>query len=760
VALASAFAAGLFMVVMPLAFYFFDPIVLQPPLVLTQNQSAESTVFLLMIAVITPVAIALALLLTRRIDSGPNRDGLVPLTAVLVSMLGLGVLLIRLSTDLPWGDGRKAILVGGVIWTVLAMSLLWRAGGSKRWKVAAILSSRRRGLVTFAVFAAIAGALSFVRFGHIDLVVLLSGFVVVALVSLAYYRSSAVSLPSRWGITIDVVALILVILAVPDMLIMYPESTGDFWRAYSTSIVQFHQSLFLGPASQVIHGSTLLVDTVSQYGVGSIYAIAGFFKIAPISGFTLGFFDGVLSALIFGAGYGVLRMAGANRAIAAGAMVTAVITFAWGLTYPMGGLLQHGAIRFGLPMAVIVPVVAGARWPRSWKYLRWLALFTIGLSSIWALEAFLYVTFTAAGLIGFASLWQPRSSRLRWLIAKAAWVVTAWLAAHVLLALATLVASGSLPEWGLYLAYLRDFLGGDIGDLTYDISRWSPSILVFGVYVVSTAALVVLSVGNRAFTRSRPATFLALSGLTAYGTVLFSYYDNRSLDHVLPYVCLPALLVSATWLSLVLDRSVGISRHVRSASLAGGLGLAVLAVASVWPSAGHRGQDSLLAYVVPGGESLRGGLHRLWNPPPVTGGALSGQQLIDQYWPGRDKVAVLTLPDLDVEILDRAQRANQLEITDAKENSWVPGPLAPRIEAATARLGPGDRLLMDSTALTVFATLKAHPEADRRTLENSTGLKIVQIDALATLAESFSLKTVDRGEDGIYVIELEPDRGN
>ena len=42
--------------------------------------------------------------------------------------------------------------------------------------------------------------------------------------------------------------------------------------------------------------------------------------------------------------------------------------------------------------------------------------------------------------------------------------------AHVVFAGATLAATGELPDWGEYLAYLREFLVGRVGDLTYDVA--------------------------------------------------------------------------------------------------------------------------------------------------------------------------------------------------------------------------------------------------------------------------------------------------
>lgn len=755
VALAAAIAVGLFMVGMPLAYKIFEPAYFPPPFP-SPNQDAETAVYLAMVFLVAPFSILASWWLGRRIQAGPNRDCLPSLVAVLIALLGIGILLIRLSSGLPWGDGLEATLGGGLVWIALAGFALWRAGSDRPWRPAALISRNQRALFLLAAAAVLAGLLSFVRFGNVDPAVLFLGLVIVTIVSTVYYRSRARLSPGRWGIPADVIVLVLVVLAVPDMVILYPEAAvTNADLGMNTYVIQFHQSLFLGAASQVLHGSALLVDTVSQYGIGSIYLIAAFFEVAPIGNFTLGFFDGVLTGFMFGLGYGILRMAGVNRLVAATAMLTAVITLAWGLKYPVGGLLQHGAIRFGLPMLLIAPVVASARWPRSRTVMKWFALIVVGLSSIWALEAFMYVTFTALGLTLIAATWQPRETLRRWLLTVAGSMLAAWVVTHVLFALITLIASGSLPEWGLYLSYLRDFLAGDIGDLTYNVSRWSPSLLVFGAYLLSAFALVAITARDRAYVDGRRATFLAIAGLTAYGVVLFSYFDNRSLDHVLPYVCLPALLVVTIWLGLILDPSSGFSNRTRTAALASGLAVAALAIANVWPAAGHRSEDSLLAYAIPGGNSLSQGFDRIWNPPPLTAGALPGQLLVEQYFPGQDKVPVVTVPDLDVEILDRTDRANQLGFTDAKENSWVPGPHQPRIEEATAELKAGDRMLLDTPALTAYQGYRAHPDIDENALSAATNLKQLQLDVLQSVAERFNLREVAKGDAGMYVVELE-----
>ena len=665
VVLAGCIAIAGFMILMPLVLLNTEYTVLSPALP-SHKQNAESAIYLLMIVLVSPAALLLAWLAVSKIRSGPNCGCLPGLVSALVVPLGFGLYLVSHSTDLPWGRGVDPTLILGCAWAVLALAAVLAACRDREMPGLAKLETFERPLMAAAALAVVAAVLSVVKFEHVDLVALLVGLVAVGLATWAYASQRVPDLPRRWGIAFDVLCVLVVILAVPHLADGDPGTNG-YGSAYINQIVQFHQGLFLGVASQILGGSTLLVDTVSQYGIGSIYLIAAFFEIAPAGLSTLAFFDGLLSGLVFGMAYGVLRMSGVNRVVAAVAMATAVITLAWGLTYPIGALLQHGAIRFGLPMVLIAPVVAGMRWPRTWPVMKWVALAVVGISSIWALEGFLYVTATVAGLIVMSTVWAEPGTRISHLLKACAAVIASWVTTHLLFVLVTLLASGSLPDWGLYLTYLREFLSGEVGDFTYDMTAWSPGLAVFAVYVISAFGIASLSIGRREFVLARKPAFYALASLTAYGLMLFSYFDNRSVEHVLPYVSLPALLVLAVWLGLILERANAAPKTLKVIAVATALSLAAVAVSSVWPAATERGKSSMLAFAIPGGKSLPDALDRTWNAPPVRPSSETGHQLIDEYFPDQDAVPVVTIPDLDIEMLVRSGRHNQLGINDASE---------------------------------------------------------------------------------------------
>ena len=223
----------------------------------------------------------------------------------------------------------------------------------------------------------------------------------------------------------------------------------------------------------------MLVDTASQYGVGSIYFLAGWFELVPIGYGTLGLLDGVLTALFFAAGYARRCGSPAYR----GRWRPPRWRWGWCVLvfnreYPVGALPQEGPLRFGLPMVLVLArrrrVRAGGRRrarPRAGAR-RGRASRRSGRSrrspTPWppsprsaACESWL-----ARRRRGCA--WLVRAGRPR--------LALACLAAHLLFAAATLAARGPAARVGPVPVADRAFLVGDLGDVTYDFSRWSPGL--------------------------------------------------------------------------------------------------------------------------------------------------------------------------------------------------------------------------------------------------------------------------------------------
>ncbi len=754
IALSSLLALGAFMLIAPIL-HTIVPITKLPEPLPDHHQDAETLLFVVAFAILLPLGMRVGATVTDRIAAGPNREALSPLVAALTAALVLVLLVARAIS------GGLGLGIGAAVWLVSAALLLRRAAAPQGWNGAIRLAPKAGPLWALAALVAGGSALAFASLTSISWPLLLLGLLLVASLLVARERFAIPSAPRRLSPIADSAVVVMLLLAIPNLAVFASGERG-IDAAVETSIIQFHQNFFLGPANQILHGDAMLVDTLSQYGVGSIYFLAGVFNLIPISNASLALVEGVLSALMFIGAWAVMRIAGVSRLLAGSAMLVAVIALVYGLQYPLGGLLQHGAFRFGLPIGVVAGAVAESRWPRAAAPARLLQLLTVAVASIWALEALAYTLLTVFAVIAIGVVAAPAGRRAAVLRRWGLQLLAACLTAHLLLAAITLAATGELPDWGWYLNTLREFLFGQIGDLTYDFSPWSPGLAVGALYLVSAAAVGTL-LWRRPDVVERERTMLvAIAGMTAFGVALFSYIVNRSADHIIPYVSLPALTLGALWLTLIERPVFAVPAGARRAGRALSLTVSVLLIAVAASSVDTRLHQSALAFARPGGASLSAALERIWDPPPVRAPAAEGERLLAEQMPGQSRSSVLTSADLAVEILIRSERGSSVPLGDPWEDSFVPddhlGPLGAYVDG----LEPGELILIDPAARDVFELYRREPDLDP--LAQAAGGVTLIPNGLATLQEwtlkeigkRFDLKMVADSPSGLEVVELVP----
>jgi hypothetical protein len=723
----------------------------------SQKQDAETALYLLAFAVILPVALIAVPRLADAVAAGPHAAALSALAALLASGLAAAVLLVRLSGVVPGGGGKAALLGAVVLWSLAAAALLWRCASAKPWRLAATLADVAPLLWVAAGALAFGALLTVTDVGSLSPLALALGVLAIPAAVLVGERLGPSRLSGGPGWLVDVVILVLLALAVPDLVIITPEDPASTpLDRFGHGVIQFHHDFLLGPANQVLGGQPMLVDTASQYGVGSIYFIVGWFEIVPIGYGTFGLLDGVLTGLYFAAGYCVLRLAGASRVLAAAALVVGLIALVLNREYPVGALPQEGPLRFGLPLVLILATVTAERLPRRSAALHAAGLGVLAISSIWALEAFALTGATFAALVSFRAWLLPTGGRARWLLRQAGLALAACAGAHLLFAAATLVGAGELPDWGQYLAFLDVFLRGDLANLTYDFARWSPALAVGAAYLASAAALVLLARRLPGVASRERLALLAIAGTTAYGIVVFNYFVDRSAAHVLPYVCLPLLLTAAQWLALLLGLRPSVKPAVVRGVLALACGVAVLLTSVAWNSVGPRFENSALAHVFPGGDSPGSALDRLVHFPPLNPNSVGGARVLERFLPGERRSVVLAQANLATETLMRSERANRLPLADPWEDSFVADERVPALRDAVAELQPGDRVLLDDGMLAALDALREQPGADplRPSVPGSPSAPL-QLFALSELAERFRLRTIHRSSEGFVVVELE-----
>jgi hypothetical protein len=725
-----------------------------------RNQSVKTALYVVAFLVLVPGAVLLVPRVADRLAAGRNGQAVGLLASGLWLALCAVIIAAHISARLPWGDGLGVALVAACCWWLLALAIVWRALRPQPWPLL-LAGARNAPAVTVAAGVATALAvLCVTRLHGLPVTALVVG-AVGAIGSVEVYRRFPLrSLSARNAAVVEVLIVALLFLCVPDLVIFEPSRT-PFLTVYNHLTIAAQENYLLGPANQLIHGGTMLVNTVSQYGVGSIYFLAGWFHLAPIGYGTVGFLDGILTGLTFVASYYLLRLAGVSRLLASTAMALGVIALLYNLTFPVGALAEHGPLRFGLPLAALVAVAGGLRSPRRAAPARWSLLLVIAVASIWSIEAFAYTVFTLASMAAIMVASSAPEVRLRWLRGWALAAVFAVVVAQLTLAGATLVATGQLPDWGQYFAYFNNFIFGGLANVSYPFARWSPGLAVGALYL-SSAIATTLVIARIPSVRTRESrAMIAIGGTTAYGIALYSYFDNRSSTYLLLYVALPALLTGVLWLSLLLRLSRRAMPVAGPRVLAFALTIAIVVLAAAWSPISARFSDSALAYIVPGGPSLRSALHRLWHPSALDPRAPEGQRLLARYMPGQNRSLVLTLDsgDLETEILIRSQRGNLLPIGDSVEESLVPSAREPVLRSAIAGLHVGERLLINRTAQTYLGTLRSRPSYDPLAGPHPNLVSGLEEWVLSEIARRFELRKVYDDRRGFIVEQLEPHVG-
>lgn len=671
-----------------------------------QNQGVKTGLYIAAFAVILPLALIFAPRIADRIARGPNDAALPAFTASLVAALAASIIVIRLSGGLPWGDGVRGVAIAIAAWASSAAVAIQRAASDRPWPTLHRLE-RTAPAPQLVAAALVFGTLLCLTSGHsLSAAPVLLGALVAAGVLIASERVRWPR-PRRAYLVFDVVLIVFLILAIPDT-VVFNSSSAVPNVYFDPGVVQFQHDWILGSANQLLGGGALLVNVpVSQYGVGLIYFLDAWFHLAPIGYGTFGFLDGLLTALFYVAAYGVLRLAGVRRLLAASALVLAVLTLVYNFQFFVGQLPEEGPLRFGLPIIVLTAFVAAARRPAHARLVRLVAMAALGVSAVWAVEAFAYTAFTYAAIALVETWLLAPGERRRWLIRTAVHAAAACIVAHVVLALATLAGTGQLPHWGQYLGYVSEFLfGGQAGSITYGFANWSPGLAVDAAALISAAALVLLLRRRPALARRDPPLLVAITGSTAYAIAIASYTDNRSSTYLFLYVAVPVLIAGVLWLSLLRAPGTASSLPLRRWSLAFALAVAVLLFSGAWPAIGQHFSRSVLAHAYPGG-GLRAALTRLWHPPPIDPRAPVGERLLARYMPGRHELVLLpTLSDLGLEILMRSGRSSALPIGDPKADSLVPSVWVPIIRAAVKKLRVGERMLIDRTGLQIVAALR------------------------------------------------------
>jgi hypothetical protein len=723
-------------------------------LLVGDTEGTEWGLFIAAFAVLLPAAILVGVREAAVERRGPGGTA----TVALASGLGLTAVLVASRLVRHFGGDTAAAV------TLCCLIGLWAIGilafaGSRALHRAAELARARLGDVALAwSAAAVLPALMLVMVGPIlprPLSLIVSVAIGAALLA-AYLMLRPAERFGRWaGIALDVAVVLLVLGLVDDVTVwisssqMQPDPTLG-GGTIAAGWLPVHYNLFLGPANDVLHGRVLLVDTYSNYGVGNIYFLAGFFKLAPLGYGTMGLLVAAALAVEYAVAYLTMRLAGCSRLIAAAAMAAAIVSSVFHIDGSPTLFLSLGAQRWGFGYLLILLAVLSARRQRQW--IRFAMAAIVGIAAIWSVEAFAYTAATFAAIVAYEALVvAPAGERLRALVRTAAPAVAAAVAAQLALTVATLLASGGhWPDWGGYFAIVRAYGKNGVGSVL--APPWWPELAVPGFLFISALVTAALTRLRPEFEAENRPALIALAAVTAFAISGFTYVVlATSADPVLR-TDLPAIIAAALWVHLAGRAGGSVPRAVRTAFAALAFWLVGVFVVKGWSDFVHRADRTPLVAALPGtGGSLRHDLSTITGNPPLDPRSVEGAALLDRYWPGQTKALVLVRADLAVETLVRAGRANLLPVPDTLMYGLALHSSEQRILPSLRAIPPGTLMLTEDFYLT--------PGAKRDFIVSNSGPLPLERFVLRNLRRRFRLVPVVRAPDQFVIVRLTPRSG-
>jgi len=720
------------------------------------TERAQRALYVAAFVLLLPIAVLTA----SQLASDERRRSVLPLMATVAAagfgLLLLGSRLLSLHAAAPsWTQAAKLVGVAALGAALLALVV------QPRWSAPLARFPRPRGWPAALAGAAALAALPAVFLpGVVTTWRVVLSLAVAALAALAYLRFPRTTLPRPLALGADLLVPLLIVLAVVDLTGPYPpgqelSSGGALSPASIVPIAQVHQSFYLGPANDVLHGRGLLVDAGAVYGPGVIYVLALWFKAAPIGYGALAIFGGLVTAVQCVLGWAVLRLSGCGRILAAGTLLAAVLGTVLAALGSPGLFLNVGGLRFAAPYVLILIAVLAARRGDAGRTTTPGLLVALAATSLMSIEVFAYSAATFLAIVGFGAASSSRSLSEggRTFGGALARGIGACVAAHILFALGTRAYGGGWPDWGWYLAYVRTWSKSELPGGT--VAPWSAGWVLGGAYFASLAAVAVLLAVNRQHVRRMAVPLVTISASATLGAVYLTYFLSHPHDPFLPFIALPALVVCAVWLRVLLAGE-GLSAPVRAAGAALAAWILAMVVATSFSGAMDRWPRTALAHLLPGGHSFVGDLQREWDSPPLDSRATRAEALLERYFPS-DRALVLVEPDLGMEALIRSGRANLLPISYPYQDQVVPRESGPRVSKAIGRLTAGTPMLVQlgrpgaSAASPTLRVLRAF-----RAVGPRERLGPLQLDALHQIQARFRFQPLAIGPDGLEVVRLVP----
>ena len=712
-------------------------------LVVGHTEGVDTAVFLAAFAVALPVAVIAVARRGSWSPVAPEAESWIAGVAAfgLVVVLALARIVDEIAND---GGGGPVVLLALIAGWFAAMAIVVPRAAGRSLHPARVFGGAAWPWVSGALAVVLIVALACGELpARGDIVISLA----LAAALLAVHRLLS---PDRLGravtVAFDLVAVAVILLLVGDVSIFTIDAAS--WG------LQLHQNSFLGATNDVLEGRTMLVDTYSIYGVGSIYALAALFDVVPIGYGSFGLVVAAGFALTCVAGYAILRLAGASQVLAITATAAAIASSVFSTVATPATFPSLGILRWGFAYLLVLLAVWSARRGRGGRGVDVASAVVVGLSSVWSFEVFVYTGVTYAALTAYraGALPQGAGGLRAWarMVAPAALAVVVM---QLLLVLFTVVRAGELPNWGDYFAIVREFSTGPYNRLV--APPWWIGIAIGALLFASAVTVAAVLRRLPSYAEENRTSLLAIAGLTAFGIATLTYSVRFSSADAVARADLPAVMVTALWVQLA-DRSQ-LARFARTALALIAFWLAALLIVASWDHMEREAGRSALIAALPGNDrSVESEISRVWDNPPVQQRSAAAEGLLNRYWPQQDEALVLLHPDLSVEALMRTSRVNLLPVSSVLADNLVAEESWERVRPVVDRLEPGTLMLTEPFYLTPGAT-RDYVNPDSPPLE----LEQLVIDRIR---ERFHLQPVTEervgfdplmGDDELVVVRLE-----
>jgi hypothetical protein len=651
---------------------------------------------------------------------------------------------------------------------VLAALVVVPASLALAWRRSRTPEVQQRGssgaLVMLALTTAVLCAAKLTSPAHTSLALLL-GLVGVRIATALGWRRAGCTIGQSWSPSVAIVPVLLVIAAVP----FFPVATLNpaniaIAAAASIAIVilvtlvgalprpvrgvvdvgavslctllvvylgrpvtelALNQNYFLGPTIDVLHGHPMLVSTFSQYGFGMFDALAAFFSVSPIGYGTFTLLLSALTALLFASVYVVLRLCTNSQVVAIAGLVVSVVLNVFGQLSNYTVYPSTGVLRFGLVWLVILLSVGAARSARHERLLDVLVLVVVGAAGAWSGETGVYCLGTACAIacIDAATLDSAPGARFRAAIRGVARIFGASACGVLLFTGVTRAATGVWPQWDSYIEFIRLYTTGGFGALP--IGAWSPGLALGALYVASAVTLIAVVVLRPALAREKRAAFRAIAGLTAMGTLVFTYFLGRAAPNNLFHISPPAVALLFVWAG-VADATL-INRRAATIAIAAVMFMGGLVVAGESDKVARKYPHTALAALLGRSPGVMTELRSLWHNPVVDPEAAHVVRFVSSLKLGHAALIVLLYPSVESEALLRLDRANAVGTSNPCQESLS--------ERGPSRVAAGVRALSSAA---VLVTSAASADAGR--------LLPIQQYTFALIRARFTLRQI--GADG------------